>query len=59
MPVYTKIGDTVIGDKIIVEARKISEITVIVKTGKHKSQRAVLKDNTKCVIDKKAKFIKD
>jgi len=59
MPIYTKVGDTIIGDKIIVEARKILESTVIVKTGKHKAQRTVLKDNAKCIIDKKAKFIKD
>ena len=59
MAVYTKVGDTIIGDKIIVEARKILEPTVIVKTGRHKSQRTVLKDNAMCIIDKKAKFLKD
>ncbi|MEA4957180.1 hypothetical protein SDC9_23933 [bioreactor metagenome] len=59
MTTYTKIGDTIIGDKIIVEARKIDDITVIVKSGRHKAQRTVLKDNAKCVIDKKVRFLKD
>ncbi|WP_297897534.1 hypothetical protein [Methanobrevibacter sp.] len=59
MTIYTKIGDTIIGDKIIVEARKIDDITVIVKSGRHKAQRTVLKDNAKCVIDKKVRFLKD
>ena len=59
MPVYTEVGDTIIGDKIIVEARKILEHSVIVKTGRHKAQRTILKDNAKCIIDKKAKFLKE
>ena len=58
MPVYTEVGDTIIRDKIIVEARKISEPIIIAKTGRHKAQRLVLKDVT-CIIDKKAKFLKD
>jgi len=59
MPVYTEVGDTIIRDKIIVEARKISEPIIIAKTGRHKAQRLVLKDNVTCIIDKKAKFLKD
>jgi ERCC4-type nuclease len=59
MTTYTEIGDTIIGDKIIVEARKISDITIIVKSGRHKAQQIILKDNAKCIIDKKAKFLKD
>lgn len=59
MTIYTEIGDTLIADKVIVEARKISNITVIAKTGNHKSQQMILRDNVKCVINKKAKFLKD
>ena len=59
MSVYTEVDDTIIRDKIIVEARKILETTVIVKTGKHNAQRTVLKDNAKCIIDKKVKFLRD
>lgn len=59
MSTYTEIGDTIIGDKIIAEARNISNIIVIAKTNQHKSQRITLKDNAKCIIDKKAHFLKD
>ena len=59
MSVYTELGDIIIGDKIIVEARKISEPIIIAKTGRHKGQRIVLKDNVTYIIDKKAKFLKD
>jgi len=45
-------------DRIIREARKISDIKVIVKSGKHKAQRVILRDNTMCLVDKKTQFIK-
>ena len=56
--IYTKKGDTLKGDKIVAEARKISDPVVIVKSGRHKSQRVILKDNALCRIAKKYKFIK-
>ena len=58
MPIYTKAGDTIKGDKILVEARKISKIKVISKSGRHKAQKTVLRDNAICVIDKELEFIK-
>jgi acyl-CoA synthetase (NDP forming) len=56
--IYTKKGDTLKGDKIVAEARKISNPVVIVKSGRHKAQRVILKDNALCRIAKKYKFIK-
>ena len=56
--IYTNKGDIIKGDTIIGEARKISNITIIIKTGRHKEQRVILKDNAMCRIAKKLKFIK-
>jgi hypothetical protein len=56
--IHTKKGDTIKGDRIIGEARKISDVKVIVKSGRHKAQRITLRDNAMCLIDKKLKIIK-
>ncbi len=58
MTTYTEIGDTIKGDKIIAEARKISDITIIAKSGRHKAQRVILKDDVICYIDKRIGMIK-
>ena len=55
---YTEKGATIKGDCIVGEARKISDIQVIVKSGRHKAQKIILKDNAACMIAKKYKFIK-
>jgi len=55
---YTKEGTTIEGDRIVGEARKISDPVTIVKTGRHKSQRIILKDDAMCRIAKKYRFIK-
>jgi hypothetical protein len=56
--IYTGEGDTIKGERIIGEARKISDIKVIVKSGRHKAQRIILRDNAMCMVDKKLKYIK-
>ena len=58
MTIYTQTGTIRKGDRIIAEARKISDVRVIVKSGRHKAQRITLKDNAMCYIDKKLKFIR-
>ncbi|MBZ9570609.1 hypothetical protein KQY27_03495 [Methanobrevibacter sp. TMH8] len=58
MTIYTQTGTIIKGDRIIAEARKISDVRVIVKSGRHKAQRITLKDNGMCYIDKKLKFIR-
>lgn len=55
---YTDERTIIKGDRIIGEARKISDVHVIVKSGRHKAQRIILRDNLICLIDKKFKFIK-
>jgi len=55
---YTTGGTTIKGQTIVGEARKISDVRVIVKSGRHKAQRVILKDNAKCTIAKQYKFIK-
>lgn len=47
-----------IDGELIGEARKISDIKVIVKSGRHKAQRIILRDNAMCMVDKKLKYIK-
>ena len=59
MGVYTKKGDILKGNIIRVEARKIGKIHVIVKSGRHKVKKTVLRDNAICVIDRELEFIKD
>ncbi|MGZ7120239.1 MAG: hypothetical protein ACXVH2_11070 [Methanobacterium sp.] len=71
--VHTDEGDIIKGDRIIgeankslicasqsmiVEARRISDVKIIVKSGRHKAQRIILRDNAMCMVDKKLKFIK-
>jgi hypothetical protein len=56
--VYTNKGDIIKGETIVGEARKITDTIIIVKTGRHKAQRVILKDNAMCRIAKKLKFIK-
>jgi acyl-CoA synthetase (NDP forming) len=57
MSVYTEEGDTIVGDVLVGEARKVSKPVVIVKTGRHKAQRIVLREDAKCRIEKKLRFI--
>jgi hypothetical protein len=47
MTTYTKKGDDIIGNNIIADARKIYTPRIINKSGRHKTQRIVLKDNVK------------
>lgn len=58
MSTYTKEGTTIEGVRIVGEARKISDPVTIVKTGRHKAQRIILRDNAMCRIAKKYRFIK-
>ena len=58
MTTYTKQGTVIKADQIVCEARKISKIQLINKSGRHKAQRITLKDNAKCVIVKPLKMAK-
>jgi len=56
--VYTQEGAAIKGEVLVGEARKISKRRIIVKTGRHKAQRVILRDNALCRIAKKYKFVK-
>lgn len=52
-------GDTLKGDTIECEARKISKKKKIRKIGRHKAQAILLKDNAECTIIKPSKHFKN
>lgn len=54
----TEEGATIKGAIIIGEAQRISDPIVIVKSGRHKAQRVILKDNAMCRISRKFKFVR-
>jgi len=58
MKTYTEEGDTIVSDILVGEARSISKPRVIIKTGKHKVQRIILRENARCRIEKKLRFIR-
>jgi hypothetical protein len=58
MKTYTEEGDTIVGDILVGEARSISKPRVIIKTGTHKAQRIILRENARCRIEEKLRFIR-
>ncbi len=54
--VHIKPGTAITGDKIIGEARRISDKRVIKKSGRHQADRIELKRNAYCIIDKPLKI---
>lgn len=59
MTTYTQVGNRIIGDTIICEARQIKKKRPIHKSGRHKIQVRILKDNASAKILKKARFLDD
>lgn len=57
MSTYSDVGDKIIGDIIICEARQIREKPPVHKSGRHKTQRVVLKDNANATIIKRSRFL--
>lgn len=58
MGTYVKKGDRIKGDRIQCEARKISDPIPIPKSGRHKSQQIILRNNAECEIKKESKHFK-
>ena len=52
-----EVGDSIRGSRIYVEARKISDPVVIVKTGRHKAQRVILSEKAVARVEKKLRWI--
>jgi hypothetical protein len=57
MRIYTQEGDTIVGDILVGETRAISKPTLIIRTGRHKAQRIILRENARCRIEKKLRLI--
>ncbi len=57
MPEYSNQGDALRVNRIAVEARSISPVTVRKMSGGHKGQFATLRNNAYCVIDIPLKWI--
>lgn len=54
----TEVGDELIGDRILAEARKLSKPRLIIKTGRHRAQQITLWEDAYCVIQKRKRFLK-
>lgn len=48
---FDQLGDTIVGDKIVIEARSITIDRIDSGTGRHRGQFADARDNAKAVID--------
>lgn len=57
MAVHVKKGDKIKGDRIQCEARKISNPISIPKSGRHKTQQIILRNNAECEIKKESKHM--
>ena len=55
MATYVKKGDRIKGDRIQCKARKISDPIPIPKSGRHKAQQIILRNNAECEIKKESK----
>jgi hypothetical protein len=53
----SEIGDAIHGHRIIAEARKISSPIIITKSSRHKSQRIVLTENARAVVDRRDRWL--
>lgn len=53
-----EVGDSIHGHRIIVEARKVSDPVIIVKSGRHKARRIILAENASAIIDRKGRWCK-
>lgn len=58
MGIHTKKGDKIKDDRIQCEARKISDPIPIPKSGRHKAQQIILRNNAECEIKKESKHFK-
>ena len=50
-----KKGDKIKGEKVYCEARKVNPLKPSPKTGRHKIQRVMLRNNVECEIEKETK----
>ena len=52
-----EVGDAIKGDIISAEARNVSKPRIMARTGRHKAQLIILRENAFCAIEKKLRFL--
>ena len=55
MPALFDMGDALRGDRIVINARRLSRPVVIARSGRHQAQEITAWDNVYCVIEKPLK----
>ena len=55
MPTYFNKGDALRGDRVAINARRLSRPLVIAMSGRHEAQAIVARDNVYCVIEQPLK----
>ncbi len=51
MPTLFEMGDALRGDRVAINARRLSQPSVIRGSGRHQAQATVARDNVYCVIE--------
>ncbi len=51
MPTLFETGDALRGDRVVLNARRISGPRVIARSGRHEAQEIIARDNVYCVIE--------
>jgi hypothetical protein len=51
MPTLFETGDALRGERIVVNARRLSRPRIIALTGRHEAQEVIARDNVYCVIE--------
>lgn len=51
MPTLFDVGDAIRGDRVAINARRLSRIQVIARSGRHEAQAITARDNVHCVIE--------
>lgn len=57
MTTVVEVGDNLVGDVVIAEARSVSKPIVLSKTSRHRAIRVKLKGNVECTVLKKLKIL--
>ena len=51
MPTLLEAGDAIRGDRVLINARRLSDPQIINQSGRHKANAITARDNLYCVID--------
>lgn len=51
MPTLFETGDALRGDRVVLNAHRVSNPRVIARSGRHEAQEIVARDNVYCIIE--------